>query len=289
MLGPGGVGGFLAGALVRAGVETTVIAREETVAVLEAHGLRISSARLGEFTARPHAVQRLDDDVDVLMIATKATTLERALERISGEPGLVVPLLNGLDHIELLRARWGPRVVAATIRIISDRPQPGVIVQTSPFLHVEMASDHPAPRPRMAAFADVLRTAEVPARLGDGEASVMWRKLARLNALACLTAGFDQPIGLIRDHPARRVVLEAVVDETVAVADAEGAALDADVTMRELYALPADAMSSMARDVVAGREPELEAIPGAVIRRADAHGLPTGAIRLMVKRIEARL
>ena len=290
VLGPGGVGGFLAGALARAGVaDVTVVAREETAAVISADGLRVSSARLGDFDVAVRAVAQLEDDVDMLVIATKATTLEAALERIAGTPGLVVPLLNGLDHLTLLRARWGPRAVAATIRVGSDRPSPGVIAQTSPFLRVDLASDHPAPRPRMAAFADLLRVAEVPARLGDGEAPVLWGKLARLNALACTTSAYDLPIGPLRDHPHRRLELQDAVDETVAVGNAEGGGLDADVTMREIHELPPNASSSMARDLAAGREPELDAIPGAVQRRGLEHGIPTPGIDRLVERIRARM
>lgn len=289
VLGPGGVGGFVAAALVRAGVHTTVVAREETVAVIAEEGLRVSSVRLGEFVAKPAATARLDDDVDVLVVATKATTLEPALARVVGEPGLVVPMLNGLDHLPVLRARFGPRAVAATIRIESDRPAPGVILQSSPAFRVELASDVPAPRPRMAAFADVLRDAEIPASLGDSEARVLWSKLIRLNALACTTTAYDLPLGEIRDHPRRRLDLEGAVDETAAVANAEGAGLDPDATLRELWEAHPELGSSMARDVAAGREPELDAIPGAVLRHAAAHGVPCPTIESLVARIRARL
>ncbi|HWV85573.1 MAG TPA: 2-dehydropantoate 2-reductase [Capillimicrobium sp.] len=289
VLGPGGVGGFVAAALARAGVATTVVAREETVAAIADGGLRVRSARLGEFAVRPAATARLDDDVDVLVVATKAGALDAALDRVAGTPGLVVPLLNGIDHVAALRERFGPRAVAATIRIESERVAPGEIVQTSPAYRVELASDAPAPRPRMAAFADVLRGAEIPARLGDGEAPVLWSKLARLNALACTTAAYDLPIGAIREHPHRRVDLEAAVDETVAVADAEGAGLDADATLREIWELDPAQTTSMARDVAAGREPELDAIAGAVLRHGAAHGLACPTVERLAQRIWERL
>jgi 2-dehydropantoate 2-reductase len=289
VLGPGGVGGFVAAALAEAGVPTTVVAREETAAAIADHGIRVSSVRLGELVAHPAATARLDGDVDVLVVATKATTLAPALERIVGEPGLVVPLLNGLDHLAPLRERFGARVVAATIRIESDRPSPGVILQSSPAYRVEMASDHPAPRPRMAAFADVLRGAEIPARLGDSEAQVLWSKLVRLNALACTTTAYDLPLGEIRDHPRRRLDLEAAVDETAAVANAEGAVLDPDATLRELWEAHPELGSSMQRDVAAHREPELDAIPGAVLRHAAAHGLTCPTVASLMARIRERL
>jgi 2-dehydropantoate 2-reductase len=288
VLGPGGVGGFVAAALARSGVATTVVARERTAAVIADQGLQVDSARLGEFTVHPAAAARLDDDVDVLVVATKATGLEPALERITGQPGLVVPLLNGIDHLARLRERFGPRAVAGTVRVGSDRPEPGVIVQTSPTVMIELASDHPAPRPRMAAFVDVLRGAEIPARLGDTEAKVMWSKLARLNALACLTAAYGTPIGPIRDHPHHRLEIEDAVLETVAVANAEGAGVDADATLREIWDMAPGHTSSMQRDVSAGRESEIDAIPGAVLRHAARHGLECPTVESLVARIRAR-
>lgn len=288
VLGPGGVGGFVAAALARAGVRTTVVAREATAAAIADGGVRVVSRRLGEFVAHPAATPRLVEDVDVLVVATKATALDEALARVEGEPGLVVPLLNGIDHVAALRERFGPRAVAATIRIESERTAPGMVVQSSAAFRVELASDHPAPRPRLAAFADALRGAEIPARLGDTEAQVLWSKLARLNALACTTTAYALPVGAIRDHPRRRVDLEAAVDETVSVANAEDAGIDADATLREIWELRPEQTTSMARDVAAGIEPELDAIAGAVLRHAAAHGIACPTVARLVARIRER-
>ncbi|MGZ4307266.1 MAG: ketopantoate reductase family protein, partial [Solirubrobacteraceae bacterium] len=136
VLGPGGVGGFLAAALAHAGEEVTVVGREPTVERIGAGGIHLTSVLLGEFTARPAATAELSGDTDVLLVATKATGLDAALRRVRTEPGLVVPLLNGLDHVRLLRERFAA-VAAGTIRIESDRREPGVIVQTSPGVRVE--------------------------------------------------------------------------------------------------------------------------------------------------------
>src|SRR4029077_14186257 len=106
VLGPGGVGGLLAGAFARAGEDVVVIAREPTVAVLAERGLRVQSVIFGEFVARVPAVARLRAPVGARIVAMKATSLERALERIEVEPGVVLPLLNGLDHVALLRERF---------------------------------------------------------------------------------------------------------------------------------------------------------------------------------------
>lgn len=288
ILGPGGVGGFLAGALARAGAEPLIVAREPTAALIEREGIRVRSVLLGDFDARPQAVARLEQPVDALIVATKASGLATALERIASAPALVVPLLNGLDHMQPLRQRFGDTVAAGAIRIEADRPQPGVVVQTSPFLRVDMATADPALRPAVDALAAELVGAGVPARVAGSEPQIMWEKLVRLNALACVTSAYDVKMGAIRADPAMSSDLDAAVREAVAVANAEGAAIDAEEPLAELAATHDTLGSSMQRDIAAGREPELDAIPGAVLRAAARHGLACPTIERLAGEIARR-
>ncbi len=274
VLGPGGVGGFLAAALARAGEDVVVVGREPTVEVIATRGIAVRSVLLGEFVARPAASSDLRGRVDFLVVATKATGLEAALARIDTDPGLVVPLLNGIDHMERLRERFGRRAVAAgVIRIESDSPAPGRIVQTSPTVRVDLAADEPALHGDLMRLGEALQHAGVPFRLHQGEAQILWSKLVRLNALACTTSAADRPIGFIRSDPAWRATLEACIAETAAVANADGAEIDPAQPLGELDDAHAELGSSMQRDIAAGREPELDAIAGAVLRAAARHGL----------------
>jgi 2-dehydropantoate 2-reductase len=274
ILGPGGVGGFLAAALARGGEDVVVVAREETAAHLHRSGIEVQSVRLGSFTARPRVTAILKEEVDVLLVATKAPGLNAALERIAAQPQLVVPLLNGLDHMLLLRTWFVPaRVAAGAIRIEADRPQAGRIIQTSPFLRVDLASDDPGPHGSLQRLAATLERAGVPARIGPSEAQILWSKLVRLNALACTTSAADQPIGFIRTDTEWRAALVDCLAEGAAVARAEGADIDTEVPLRELEEAHAELGSSMQRDIAAGREPELDAIPGAVLRAGARYGI----------------
>ncbi len=288
VLGPGGVGGFVAAALERAAERVTVVAREETAAAIERDGIAVESARLGELNAHPEAVTVLDREVDVLVVAVKATALAESLGRIRSEPHLVVPMLNGLDHVETLRARFGPRAVAASTRVESTRVAPGRIEQTSPFLVVELASSDPRMRGAIDAFADLLNAAGLPARARESEADVMWGKLVRLCALALTTTAHDVPLGPIRTTPELRADLEACIRETAAVAVAEGAEEDPDATLADLDEAHAELDSSMHRDVAAGREPELDAIAGSVLRAAARHDLPCPTIERLAAQVAAR-
>jgi 2-dehydropantoate 2-reductase len=295
VLGPGGVGGLLAGALWRSGSEVTVIARDDTAALISRQGLRVRSVVLGDFEARPRALSSTSEPFEVLIVATKAAGLAAALDRVQRAPGLVLPLLNGLDHLELLRARFSPRtVLAGAIRVESDRSEPGVIVHSSPFLLVDMAARDRACGAALQALGDELERAGVPVRLGypvtdRSEAEVMWSKLVRLNALACTTSAHDKLLGEIRSTPALRAELVGAIEEACVVAQAEGASdVRAERAVEELDRAHATLGSSMQRDIAAGREPELDAIPGAVLRAAARHELGCPTIEGLVTLIEAR-
>ena len=289
MLGAGGVGGFLAAALSRAGEDVVVVAREETARAIGAGGLTVRSAVLGDFTARPEVCPSLTEPVDVLFVATKAAGLEAALERVVAAPSVVVPLLNGIDHLAVLRDRFGAdRVPAGVIRIESDRPAAGQIAQTSPSCRVDLASGDSRLVGRLEAVAAMLERAGIPARLGASEADVMWSKLARLCPLALTTSASDRPIGFVRSDPRWRSALEGAVGETVRVANADGARLDAADTLAELEAAHAELGSSMQRDIAAGREPELDAIAGAVLRAGARHGLRCPTIQWLADRVANR-
>ena len=290
VLGPGGVGGFLAAALALAGEPVTVVAREKAVEAISRDGIEIRSRVLGDALARPRAaVAALTEPVDVLFIATKATALAQALDRIVAQPEIVVPLLNGLDHLDLLRARFGrERVPAAVIRIESDRPEAGRIVQTSPTARIDLAAADAGLSARLPGVARALTAAGLEVRIGRSEPDVMWSKLIRLNALASTTSVADRPLGSIRSDPWWRGRLIACVEEGAAVAAADGAGIAARDTLAELDAAHASLGSSMQRDLAAGRTPELDAIQGSVLRAAARHGLDCPTIRSLAAAIAAR-
>lgn len=287
ILGPGGVGGFLAGALARAGEDVLVIARESTAELISRDGLEVQSVRLGDFEAHPAAASTLRGEADVLLVATKATTLAAALDRVECTPRLVVPLLNGLDHMPRLRERFGPDVVAAgSIRIEADRPTAGRVTQTSSFLRVDLASENPALHAPLQRLAETLERAGVPAVVGSSEAQILWGKLVRLNALALTTSAYDVPVGVIRtDH---RAELEACIEETAAVANADGAQIDPADPLTELDDAHAELGSSMQRDITAGRRPELDAIAGSVLRAAARHGIECPTVARLAAAVAER-
>lgn len=277
MLGAGGIGGLLAAALARSGVPVVVLLRNGTLAAYPGR-LVVRSAVLGDFEAEVAATSVLDFEVDVVWVAVKATGLEAALalappERVGD--ATVVPLLNGIDHVDLLRARYR-NVVAAAIRVESERIAPATIVQRSPFVAVEIAG---AP----GAAAD-LRDAGIACSVRDDERSLLWEKLAFLAPAALATTALDVPLGAARKDPR----FAASREEALAVARAEGAVIDEPALASLHDGAPGEMRSSMQKDVEAGRRPELDAIAGPILRGGRRHGLPVPATEELVAAVQAR-
>src|SRR3954468_12209813 len=281
VLGPGGVGGLLAALLARSGSAVTCLAEASTTQAIATAGIRVASARFGDFVAPVAAAERLSEPVDVCLVTVKATQLLGALDRLPPDvvgSALIVPLLNGVEHVELLRQHYpAATVVASTIRVKSSRTAPGVIRHDSPFVNVELAVDGSA-GPALGRLADTLERAGVAVDVSDDAATVMWSKLTFLTALALLTTAAQAAAGEVRGRC--RDDLVAMVGEVAAVARAEGAAVRADDVVAFFDAIPTGMRSSMQRDAESGRRLELDAIGGAVVRAAGRpHIAVSGASR----------
>jgi 2-dehydropantoate 2-reductase len=278
VLGAGAVGALIGAQLTRAGIPTALVTTEAGADAITRDGVSVDSPAFGEHTERVAAVTALEAPPGTLVIAVKAPQLASALERIAGEPEVVVPLLNGVDHLAVLRERFGAqRVVAGTVRVQAHRKGRTHVVHRAPFLTVAVA------RPGAPALEDALTRAGIEVVHGGGEADVVWAKLCRLAGLALATTAADAPLGAVREDA------EAVAREVVSVANAEGAAIDADAVVAELRGLPDAASSSLRADLTAGApDHELDAIGGAVLRAAARHGLAVPRTAALVAAVEAR-
>lgn len=280
VLGPGGVGGLLGALLARDGHHVLCLAGEQTTATLRRDGLHVESTKYGSFTAAVEADTRLREPVDAVFVTVKQTALDEALERVPADilgDALVLPLLNGLDHLAVLRQRYpSARVVAGTIKVEATRTAPGRIVHTSPFAHLELAAP-------LDGLADRLRHAGLGVTLRTDETAVIWDKLAFLAPFALLTTRYRADLGTVRSE--RRPELVAVLDEITAVAQAAGAAVTTENLLSFFDGAPPSMKSSMQRDAEAGRPLELDAIGGAVLRAGAAHGVATPAMARLVAEV----
>jgi len=289
VLGAGGIGGLLAALLARDGDKVACVAPPATAAHLRQHGIEVRSGRFGSFRAPVDATTRLEGPVDVCYVAVKATSLEEALDGVPPAAlgdGLVVPFLNGIDHVALLRRRYpADQVVAATIKIESTRVAPGVIEQASPFTNVELAYGIPD-QPRVEALAERLRQVGFDVKVRDNEPWVLWAKLAVLAPIALVTTWAAAPLGEARERHADE--LKAVAYEAVAAARADGVDLDPSVALTMMTNAPASMRSSMQRDAEADRPIEVDAIGGSILRAAARANIDTPVTTRLVKDLQTR-
>ncbi|MET8077569.1 2-dehydropantoate 2-reductase [Streptomyces sp. NPDC005303] len=286
VLGPGGTGGLLAALLARTGHRVICLAGEDTADTLRTAGIQVRSGTFGDFTTPVEADTELREPVDACVIAVKHTSLRSALDRVPPTAlgdGLVVPLLNGVEHPATLRTRYRPdRVAPAVIRVESTRIAPGVIEHGSPFAELDLTGDG-VPRERLDALASVLTAAGTRSRVLDDEAAALWAKMSFLAPFALLTTLHALPLGEVRTH--HREELTALVEETAAVSGACGGPADPAQALARYDAFPPGMKSSMQRDAEAGRPLELDAIGGALLRAADRHGVKVPVATRVVRQL----
>ena len=295
VLGIGGVGGVLA---VRTGA--LCVGTERTVAAIRDSGLALVH---GEATAvaHPEAVERLETPVGLLVVAVKAYDLLAALDRIAPEAlagAVVLPLLNGLDHVEAIRALFEargdspqarPAILAGSIgRLEAFSPEPGVVFQRSAESAVVNAASRELDQPALDAALEPLRVPGIDVVLGDDERAVLWEKAARLAVLAAATVASGRPVGPLRGNQTWRARLVEALGEACAVAACDGVRLDAAAQWAIIEAMPDDLTTSAARDAGSGRPTELDAITGSVVRSGARHGVPTPALASLLEEAACR-
>ncbi len=287
VLGAGGVGGLVGGALARAGHPVTLLVRPGR----QDHypdQLTVESATLGTFEAPTQVTGQIDEPFDIVWITVKATALEAALEAVPEQElgsGVVVPLLNGVDHVGQLRDRYGPeRVLPGTIRVEAEQLEPGRVRQLSPFANVEVAPS-PATLSRAEELCGELCAVGLSCEVRDDEVTMLWGKLCFLAPFALTTTASGGTLGAVRSEATWHPRLEACVAETCTVAIAEGAKLTPQPILAALEGAPDAMRSSMQKDVAAGRAPELDAIAGPILRGGSKYGIEVSATQALVDNI----
>lgn len=286
IIGVGGVGGLMAGALAHLGEDVTLIVRPETLATYP-KSLRLESP-FGNVEAPLKTAGAVNEAFDVVWITVKATQFDNALRAIvsADRVGAIVPLQNGVDHIAMLRSRFGAeRVVPATISVESERVSPGKVVHRSSFAKLAVAESG---RERLGGVLDKLSRFGFECEFVANEATLLWRKLVFLAPFALTTSAAGKPKGEIVADAEWRRRLEACVAEACAVAKARGADVDPTATLAAINNLAPAARSSMMKDVEAGNPPELDAIAGPIIRGGEALGIPVPVTRELAEKVRMR-
>jgi len=285
ILGAGGVGGLVGACLARSGAAVTMVVRAESLGQFPEQ-LQLESP-FGNVTV-PVSVAAKVPPVDALWITVKAPQLEQALTALRKPESVkgIVPLLNGIDHISLLRSKYGAdRIIPATIAGEMERVAPGHIVHRTPFARLNVSA---AGRHLLGGTLDELQKMGFECRFIDDEATLMWGKIVLLAPFALTTTAADKTVGEVFSDPHWLVQGAACVWEACSVATAEGAKVDAESILAWAAKVPMNMRSSMQKDVDRGNAPELDAIAGPILRAAARHGIEVPVTKQLVAAVERR-
>ena len=284
ILGAGAVGGLVGTVLSSLGEDVTVVVRREKLPDYPANLLLERPS--GSLMAPAKAVALLKEPVDVLWIATKTYQLQTALESVQVLPGRMVPLLNGVDHVLVLRARFGnERVAPATISVEAERMAPGRFIQRSPFVRFNLAASL---QPLLGSIIARLGHLGFTCQFIPNEQTLLWGKLCFLAPIALVTSASGMNVGEILADPGWKQKLNSAVAEACAVANASGAEVDAAQILTIFDGAPPGMRSSMQKDVVAGRELELDAIGGPIVRGGEPYRIDVSTTAKLMAAIRAK-
>lgn len=281
VLGAGGVGGYYGARLAQAGADVTFLVRQRRAADLNKHGLRVESPH-GNFTLQPQlklAGESLDG-FDVVILTCKAYDLDSALDAIAPAMGrgcAVLPLLNGIAHLDRLDARFGrDNVLGGTCHIAATLTPDGVVKQLQEVHRIMYGERDRSITPRIEALDAAFRRAPVEAKLSPDIELEMWEKVAFLSTLAGMTCLMRGSVGAIASTPDGTALLTRYLGACCAVAEANGHKPRAQFVERMGNALTDTSSSltaSMLRDLQSGGPVEADHIVGFMLRKAREAGI----------------
>lgn len=283
MFGAGGVGGYFGGRLAAAGADVSFVARGVHLESIRRDGLHITSPKgdvhiTGVRASADPAELGVADVVFLTVKMYDVDTAASALVPLVGPDTMVVTLQNGVEATDMVARRIGhPHVAGGVAYVAAVIAGPGLIRHTA--LDTLIVGElHGAMSPRLLALRDAASSAGFTFTASADIRKDLWAKFVRLSVFSGMTGALRSPLGVLRASPGLMALLEAAVDEALAVGRALGVALD-DRVRDEVFAMyrtmPPQAKSSLLEDLERGKPLELPWLSGAVVRIGRDVGVPT--------------
>jgi 2-dehydropantoate 2-reductase len=296
VVGAGAIGGYFGGRLLQAGRDVTFLVRPRRATELAAAGLVIKSPN-GDVTLKdPPIVQadKLSDKFDVVLLSCKAFDLDDAIRSFApavGPQTVIIPLLNGMLHLDVLDRKFGhQRVLGGLCAIAVTLNEHREIVQLAPMQSLSFGERDGRLSDRVGAIAEVMASGTFGAAASEQIIQDMWEKWVFLASLAASTCLMRAPVGHILAAPGGKDFILGMLDECSAVAAAEGHAPSGPFFERVRGMLTAEGSqltASMFRDIRAGAAVEADHVIGDLIARGDAAKVPVPKLRTAYTHLKA--
>jgi 2-dehydropantoate 2-reductase len=296
IVGAGAIGGYFGGRMLQAGRDITFLVRPRRASELAAAGLVIKSPN-GDVTLKNPPVIQADtikDKFDAVLLSCKAYDLDDAVKAFAPAVGggtAIIPLLNGMRHLDVLDKNFGPSHVLGglclTAVTLNEKRE---VVQLGPVQSLGFGERNGKMSDRVRAIADVVGSCNFGGAASETVLQDMWEKWVFLASIAASTSLMRAPIGMILAAPGGKDFLLGILDECRAVATAEGypprtPALERATGMLTTEGSPLTA--SMFRDIKAGQPIEADHVIGDLIARADAAKVPVPELRTAYTHLKA--
>ena len=279
VVGAGAIGGYFGGRMLQAGRDVTFLVRPKRAAELASAGLVIKSPNGDVTLTAPPTVQadQLDETFDLVLLSCRAFDLDDAINSFASAVGpktTILPLLNGMRHLDVLDQRFGTHAVLGGLCAIAvTLNEQREIVQLAPMQSLGFGERDGKISDRVQAIAEAMASGKFGAAASQQVIQDMWEKWVFLTSLAASTCTMRAPIGKILAAPGGKDFILGMLDECSAVASSAGHEPTGPFFERVRGLLTAEGSpltASMFRDVKAGLKVEADHIVGDLIARGDA-------------------
>jgi 2-dehydropantoate 2-reductase len=295
VVGAGAIGGYFGGRLLQAGRDVTFLVRPKRAGELASAGLVIKSPNGDVTLKKPPTVQAdtIKDTFDVVLLSCKAYDLDDAITSFApavGPQTSIIPMLNGMLHLDTLDRRFGrERVLGGLCAIAATLNEQREVVQLQPLQTLGFGERDGGMSDRVRAIAEMFSAVD-GALPSENVVQDMWEKWVFLASIAASTSLMRAPIGAIVAAPGGRDFLLGILDECTAVAKAADHEPGGPFFQRVKGMLTAEGSpgtASMFRDIKAGGRVEADHVIGDMIARADAAKIPVPKLRTAYTHLKA--
>jgi 2-dehydropantoate 2-reductase len=296
VVGAGAIGGYFGGRMLQAGRDITFLVRPKRASELAGAGLVIRSPNGDVALKNPPTVQaeKLSEKFDVVLLSCKAFDLDDAIKSFAPSVGprtSIIPLLNGMRHLDVLDEKFGiERVLGGLCAIAATLNETREVVQLAPLQSLHFGERDGRMSDRVRAIAGVLASDNTGAAASGHIMQDMWEKWVFLAALAASTCLMRTSVGNIVAVAGGKDFLLGMLDECGAVAAAEGYAPGGPSFQRTQGLLTTEGSpmtASMFRDIKAGLPVEADHVIGDLVARADAAKIPVPRLRIAYTHLKA--
>jgi 2-dehydropantoate 2-reductase len=296
VVGAGAIGGYFGGRLLQAGRDVTFLVRPKRATELGRDGLVIKSPHGDVTLQNPPTVQadRLDRKFDVVLLSCKAFDLDDAVKSFApavGPQTAIIPLLNGMRHLDILDRTFGrERVLGGLCAIAATLDEKREIVQLAPMQSLGFGERDRKLSDRVIGIAEVMASGKFGSTVSEQIVQDMWEKWVFLASLAASTCLMRAGVGHILAAPGGKDFILGMLDECSAVAAAEGHAPAGPFLERARGMLTAEGSqltASMFRDIKAGAPVEADHVIGDLIARGGVAKVPVAKLRTAYTHLKA--